>query len=104
GPTAMARPFVAPPGLSVDKAALLPRDFDATMQDREFRAEPPRIQADLAPTTGEDVQTLASRIYAAPRLVVDRVKKILAPERPARIDGHSHAGALISRRPKPGQK
>jgi len=64
GPTAMARPFVAPPGLSADKAALLRRA---------------RIQADLAPTTGEDVQKLVARIYATPRPVVERVKKLLTP-------------------------
>jgi hypothetical protein len=79
GPSAMARPFVAPPGVSADKAALLRRAFDATMQDGEFRAEAARMQADLAPTTGEYVQTLVARIYATPRPVVERVKKLLAP-------------------------
>ena len=79
GPTAMARPFVAPPGVPADKAALLRRAFDATMQDGEFRAEAARIQADLAPTTGEDVQKLVARIYATPRPVVERVKKLLTP-------------------------
>ena len=38
GPGAMARPFVAPPGLPANKATLLRRAFDATMQDPEFRA------------------------------------------------------------------
>src|SRR6266702_881031 len=79
GPSAMARPFVAPPGMPADKAALLRRAFDATMQDGEFRAEAVRIQADLAPTTGEDVQKLVARIYATPRPVVERVKKLLTP-------------------------
>ena len=79
GPTAMTRPFVGPPGMPVDKAALLRRAFDATMQDGEFRAEAARIQADLAPTTGEDVQKLVARIYATPRPVVERVKKLLTP-------------------------
>jgi tripartite-type tricarboxylate transporter receptor subunit TctC len=37
-PSAMARPFAAPPGLPASKAMLLRRAFDATMQDREFRA------------------------------------------------------------------
>ena len=45
----------------------------------EFRAEAARMQADLAPTTGEDVQKLVARIYATPRPVVERVKKLLAP-------------------------
>jgi len=75
----MTRNFVGPPGMPVDKAALLRRAFDATMQDGEFRAEAARIQADLAPTTGEDVQKLVARIYATPRPVVERVKKLLTP-------------------------
>ncbi len=79
GPGAMARPFVAPPGLPAGKAALLRRAFDATMQDLEFRAEAAKLQGDVAPSTGEDVQTLVGRIYATPRPVIERVKKLLAP-------------------------
>ena len=75
----MARPFVAPPGLPAGKAALLRRAFDATMRDPEFRAEAGRIQADLAPMAGEEVQKLVERIYATPRPVIERVKKLLAP-------------------------
>ena len=78
-PGAMARPFVAPPGLPPSRAALLRRAFDATMQDPDFRAEAAKIQADVAPTTGEDVQKLVERIYATPRPVIERIKKLLAP-------------------------
>ena len=79
GPGAMARPFVAPPALPANKAALLRRAFDATMQDAEFRAEAARLQADLAPTTGEAVQKLVARLYATPRSVIERAKKLFAP-------------------------
>jgi tripartite-type tricarboxylate transporter receptor subunit TctC len=79
GPAAMARPFAAPPGLPASKAALLRRAFDATMADGEFRAEAAKMQADLAPSTGEEVQQLVARIYATPRPVIERLKKILAP-------------------------
>jgi tripartite-type tricarboxylate transporter receptor subunit TctC len=79
GPGAMARSFAAPPALPAGKAALLRRAFDATLQDAEFRAEAARMQADLAATTGEEVQALVARIYATPRPVIERVKKLLAP-------------------------
>jgi tripartite-type tricarboxylate transporter receptor subunit TctC len=78
-PGAMARPFVAPPGLSPERAALMRRAFDATMADPEFRAEAVKIQADVAPSTGEEVQKLVERIYATPRPVIEHVKKLLAP-------------------------
>jgi tripartite-type tricarboxylate transporter receptor subunit TctC len=79
GPGAMARPFAAPPGLPAGKATLLRRAFDATMQDPDFRTEAARIQADLAPSTGEEVQALVARLYATPRPVIERAKKLLAP-------------------------
>jgi tripartite-type tricarboxylate transporter receptor subunit TctC len=79
GPTAMARPFVAPPALPATKAALLRRAFDATMSDPEFRTEAERIQADLAPSTGEDVQKLVGRIYATPAPVIERARKLFTP-------------------------
>jgi tripartite-type tricarboxylate transporter receptor subunit TctC len=78
-PGAMARPFVAPPGLPASRAALIRRAFDATMQDPDFRAEAAKIQADVAPTTGEDVQKLVEHIYATPRPIIERIKKLLAP-------------------------
>ena len=79
GPGAMARPFAAPPALPPGKAALLRRAFDATMADGDFRAEAARMQADVAPSTGEEVQKLVARIYATPRPVIERAKKLFAP-------------------------
>src|SRR6185295_10105209 len=79
GPTAMARPFVGPPGMPPNTATLLRRAFDATMADPEFRADAAKIQADLAPSSGEAVQALVARLYATPRPVIERLKKLLAP-------------------------
>ncbi|MEA2936718.1 MAG: hypothetical protein QOC56_222, partial [Alphaproteobacteria bacterium] len=77
-PGAMARPFAAPPGVPPNKAALLRRAFDATMTDPEFLADAAKIQADVQPSSGEDVQKLVTRIYQTPRPVVERTKKIFA--------------------------
>jgi tripartite-type tricarboxylate transporter receptor subunit TctC len=78
GTSAMARPFAAPPGLPPDIAATLRRAFDATMKDPAFLAEAAKIQAEVLPTTGEEVQKLVTRLYATPKPVVERVKKFLA--------------------------
>ncbi len=78
GPGAMARPFAAPPGMPANIATLLRRAFDATMKDPEFLADAAKIQADVQPTTGEDVQKLVTRIYQTPRPVVERVRKLFA--------------------------
>jgi tripartite-type tricarboxylate transporter receptor subunit TctC len=78
GPGSMARPFAAPPGVPANIATLLRRAFDATMKDPEFLADAAKIQADVEPTAGEDVQKLVARIYQTPRPVVERVKKLFA--------------------------
>jgi tripartite-type tricarboxylate transporter receptor subunit TctC len=78
-PTAMARAFAAPPGVPPARTALMRRAFDATMKDPGFLAEAARMQADIAPTTGEDVEALVAGIYATPRPVIERVKKYFAP-------------------------
>ena len=78
-PAAIARHFAAPPGVPAGRATLLRRAFDATMQDAEFLADAKRMQADIAPTRGEDVADIVARIYATPRPVIERVKKFFAP-------------------------
>jgi tripartite-type tricarboxylate transporter receptor subunit TctC len=79
GPSAMGRPFAAPPGLPAGKASLLRRAFDATVQDPEFRVEVAKMQTDLAPTTGETVQQLVARMYATPKPVIERARKLFTP-------------------------
>jgi tripartite-type tricarboxylate transporter receptor subunit TctC len=78
GPSAMARPFAAPPGVPPARATMLRRAFDATLRDPAFIAEAQKIQAEILPTSGEDVQKLVTRLYASPKSVVARVKKFLA--------------------------
>jgi hypothetical protein len=77
GPSAMARPFAAPPGIPPARATMLRRAFDATLQDPAFVAEGQKIQAEILPTPGENVQALVTKLYATPKPVVERVKKFL---------------------------
>ena len=79
GTMAVARPFIAPPGVSPARATLLRRAFDSTMKDPDFLAEARQLQLDVDPTTGEDAQKVAVTMYATPQAVVDRVKRLLAP-------------------------
>ncbi len=79
GTTAMARPFAGPPGMPPNRAALMRRAFDATTKDPAFLGEIAKINADVDPSTGEDVQKLVERLYETPKPVVERVKKYLNP-------------------------
>ena len=77
GTMAVARPFVAPPGLSPARATALRRAFDQTMKDPAFVAEAGQMQLDVEPTRGEDAQKIVEKMYATPPAVVERAKKLL---------------------------
>ncbi len=76
GPTSMSRPYVGPPGLPDDVTALLRQAYDETMKDPAMLAEAAKMQVDVLPTTGEQAQTLVTRIYATPPAVIERAKKL----------------------------
>jgi tripartite-type tricarboxylate transporter receptor subunit TctC len=77
--TVVSRPFAVPPGTPEGKVTLLRRAFDATMKDPTFLAEGKKIQADITPTNGEDVQAIIARAYATPKAVVERAKRLVTP-------------------------
>jgi tripartite-type tricarboxylate transporter receptor subunit TctC len=76
---AMGRPFLAPPGVPGDRAAALKRAFDSTMKDAAFLGEAERMQLEINPVSGEEVQAIVARMYNAPKSVIDLVKRIVPP-------------------------
>jgi tripartite-type tricarboxylate transporter receptor subunit TctC len=77
--TAMGRPFAAPPGTPPGKVELLRKAFDDTMKDPEFLADGKTMQAEISPTSGAEAQALIAKVYATPRDVVERAKKLITP-------------------------
>jgi tripartite-type tricarboxylate transporter receptor subunit TctC len=77
--TAMGRPFAAPPGTQPGKVELLRKAFDDTMKDPEFLADGKTMQAEISPTSGAEAQALIAKVYATPRDVVERAKKLITP-------------------------
>lgn len=75
--TEYGRPYFLPPDVPVERVAALRRAFDATMTDPAFLAEATRLQFDVDPLTGEQVQALVGELAATPREVVARVRAAL---------------------------
>ena len=75
--TAVGRPFAAPPGTPAARVQILRRAFDAALKDPALLEEGRLIQAEISPTPGEEVQKIIARLYATPKPVVDRAKKLL---------------------------
>jgi tripartite-type tricarboxylate transporter receptor subunit TctC len=74
---AIARPFAAPPGVPPDRVEMLRRAFDATMKDPEFLAEAGRLNAEIDPLTGEQVQDIVAQVLSTPKDVIRHIQTML---------------------------
>jgi len=74
-PLVIGRPYVAPPHVPAYRVAALRAALMGTFQDENFLQEAARLrlEVDATPQTGEDIQAVLMRTYAAPRAVLDRL-------------------------------
>jgi hypothetical protein len=78
---AFSRTFILPPGVAADRVKMVRAAFMATMADPELLSDAERMNVDVGPTTGEEVQALVARMYELPRPVVDRVRHAMGREK-----------------------
>jgi tripartite-type tricarboxylate transporter receptor subunit TctC len=71
------RPYMMAPGVPADRVAALRRAFMEVMRDKELLAEAQKIGIDIDPISGEELQALAEKIFAAPAAVVEQAKQAL---------------------------
>jgi tripartite-type tricarboxylate transporter receptor subunit TctC len=74
---ALGCPFLAPPGIPADRAAMLRKAFDETMKDPEFLAEAAQALLEVAPVGGEELQQLIADIYQTPPEIVAKTRAIV---------------------------
>jgi len=74
----MARPFTAPPGIPADRLTALRAAFDATMKDPDFLAEAKKIDVDVNPVSGADLDALLRELYATPKDIVAKAAAAMA--------------------------
>jgi hypothetical protein len=77
GAQGLGRSFVAPPGVASERVAILRAAFAAAMKDPELVAEAEKVQLDLRPQSGEEVQAFIQRVYSAPREIAERARKAI---------------------------
>lgn len=76
--SAFARPLILPPGVPAERVQVLRQAFLDTMRDPELLGDARRMNIDVLPSGGEDVQAEIARMYQTPAHVVERVNKALA--------------------------
>lgn len=74
----IGRPFATPPGVPADRVATLRKAFAATMADAEFQQDASRLNVDVAPVRGEDIQALVETTTSIDPRLTERAKPFLA--------------------------
>ena len=73
----MGRPYVAPPGVPADRVKILRDGFEKASKDPELLAEAARMNLEISPLTGEQVQALIAKLSNPPASVVEKVRDIM---------------------------
>lgn len=77
-PYRLSRPFAAPPGLPPERVKALEAAFLAVHKDPQYLDEAMRLKIDVSPIDGAQVLQAINGIAAAPRDLLDTIKKLLS--------------------------
>ena len=70
-PTALGRPFVAPPDIDTERLAILRKAFADVMKDEAFTADAKSRRIDIDPMSAEEVAKIVHETINAPRPAVE---------------------------------
>ena len=76
-PDRMARPLFVPPSVPDERVKLLREAFMKTVDDPAFLKEAEQMRLEISPVSGEKVQSLVERIFAASPAVVKRIAELV---------------------------
>src|SRR3954468_24234194 len=71
------RPFVLPPGVPAERVAALRKAFVVALNDPALRAEADKMQLDVDPMSGDELQKLVADLYDTPPRLVERARQAL---------------------------
>lgn len=79
---AMGRSLAGTPGIPPDRAAALRAAFDKGIRDPEILEQAKKMQLDIDPQTGAELEAIVKEILATPKGVVDFVSKTVGLDKP----------------------
>ena len=80
-PLALGRPYLLPPGVPADRAALLQKAMMDTFLDPEFLAEVEKLNLGVnTPRSAEAMAKIVNDAYATPSDIVARLRRIANPD------------------------
>ena len=75
--SAYARPFALPAGVPAERAQMLRKAFQGTLEDREFLAETEKARLTVEPVPGEELQKLVTEVFALDPALLAKLRQIL---------------------------
>ena len=78
---AFGRPILAPPDVPPDRVNMLRQAFDRTMADPAFLAETAKLNMDIKPLAGAELQRIAVEVVQAPSNDLARAKELIGAAR-----------------------
>ena len=82
-PLLMARPLAAPAGVPADRVKMLREAFAKVMANPEHKSESDRLNLELAPKSGEEVQAIIANMARVDPAIVQRYIKALGGKLPS---------------------
>lgn len=76
-PTALGRPYIAPPGVPAERVATLRKAFDGTFADAEFLAQMKKLKVDVDYMNGAELTALVLATVNTPAEFVEKAKKVI---------------------------
>jgi tripartite-type tricarboxylate transporter receptor subunit TctC len=74
----IGRPLLAPPGVPAERIDALRQAFDNTVTDPEFLADAARIDREISPIPGRELESLVGRVLNAPKSAIVLLKSALS--------------------------
>lgn len=78
--SAIARPFVLPPGTAKGQVQLFRQAFWATMSDPDFLADAEKSNLDISPLTGEELEKTVHGLVKTNPALLAKLKQIITPQ------------------------
>lgn len=80
GQLKLARPFVAPPGLPVDRLAALSKAFAGSLKDPGLLADAKKAQIDISYVSGDAARSLLAQFANYPKPALEKAKHAMGRE------------------------
>lgn len=76
--SSLGRPFLAPPGSPAEQVALLREAFARSFKDAEFAADAKKVNIELGPITGEELQSMMKDFASVDAGLRAKMKRVLS--------------------------